>query len=113
MAEPPIILTTPKDELLFSKTTKKSLDTNITAPIKVVNNSYLPPQFLFPEYQELDKHLTNHYGLPFTYKRIDPSEYFYIPYGYNYTYLAQPKDFCSDDTFMVVMIMSTVKKPEE
>ena len=61
----------------------------------------------------MDKQLTQRYGLPFSYKRFDPDSYHYIPYGYNYTYLAQPQDFCSDDTFMVVMIMSTVKKPEE
>ena len=76
-------------------------------------NSHIPPQFRYEEYQELDKQLTQRYGLPFTYKRLDEKDYFYIPYGYNYTYLAQPHDFCSSDTFMVVMIMSTVKKPEE
>ena len=109
----PLILTTTKDEQYFAKTTTKSLETNVTVPVKVEKNSHLPPQFLFPEYEQLDEHLTKHFGLPFTYKRIDPSEYYYIPYGYNYTYLAQPKNFCSEDTFMVVMIMSTVKKPEE
>ena len=76
-------------------------------------NDHIPPQFRYSEYQLLDRRLTDRYGLPFSYKRLKPSDYFYIPYGYNYTYLAQPHDFCSNDTFMVVMIMSTVKKPEE
>ena len=73
----------------------------------------IPPQFTYPEYKELDDYLVERFGLPFTYKRFNASSYHYIPYGYNYTYLAQPKDFCSEDTFMVVMIMSTVRKPEE
>ena len=76
-------------------------------------NDHIPPQFRYPEYEELDRRLTSRFGLPFTYKRFNPSSYHYIPYGYNYTYLAEPKNFCSNDTFMVVMIMSTVKKPEE
>lgn len=76
-------------------------------------NDHIPPQFRYQEYQALDRHLTDRFGLPFSYKRFSSSDYHYIPYGYNYTYLAQPHDFCSNDTFMVVMIMSTVKKPEE
>ena len=76
-------------------------------------NDGIPKQFHFPEYKELDRHLTERFGLPFTYKRFNASKYHYIPYGYDYTYLAEPTQFCSNDTFMVVMIMSTVKKPEE
>ena len=76
-------------------------------------NVGIPKQFHYPEYKELDRHLTQRFGLPFTYKRFQPESYHYIPYGYDYTYLAEPTHFCSNDTFMVVMIMSTVKKPEE
>ena len=76
-------------------------------------NDGIPKQFHYPEYKELDRHLTQRFGLPFTYKRFQPESYHYIPYGYDYTYLAEPTHFCSNDTFMVVMIMSTVKKPEE
>lgn len=82
-------------------------------PYKSDYNSHIPPQFRFKEYEQLDRQLTELYGLPFSYKRLHPSDYYYIPYGYNYTYLAEPQNFCSSDTFMVVMIMSTVKKPEE
>ena len=78
-----------------------------------LETSNIPKQFRYPEYEELDRHLTERFGLPFTYKRFNPDKYFYIPYGYDYTYLAEPTQFCSNDTFMVVMIMSTVKKPEE
>lgn len=82
-------------------------------PNRKQQNDHIPPQFRYQEYQALDRHLTDRFGLPFSYKRFSSSDYHYIPYGYNYTYLAQPHDFCSNDTFMVVMIMSTVKKPEE
>ncbi|KAK8828204.1 hypothetical protein WA538_002717, partial [Blastocystis sp. DL] len=73
----------------------------------------IPQQFHFDEYRELDRHLTERFGLPFTYKRLRPEVYHYVPYGYNYTYLAEPVDFCASKPYMVVMIMSTVKKPEE
>ena len=73
----------------------------------------IPPQFHYEEYAELDRHLTERFGLPFTYKRIKHEVYHYVPYGYDYKYLAQPNNFCEKDTFMVVMIMSVAKKPEE
>ena len=76
-------------------------------------NIDIPPQFRYEEYKQLDNYLTQRFGLPFTYKRFNESSYHYIPYGRNYVYKAQPTNFCSNDTFMVVMIMSTVKKPEE
>ena len=106
----PIRLVGEKDAEVFSIIVKKRQKQLIE---DLRTNDHIPPQFIYPEYQQLDKHLTRQFGLPFTYKRFNASSYHYIPYGYNYTYLAQPKDFCSDDTFMVVMIMSTVKKPEE
>ena len=79
----------------------------------VIFNDGIPKQFHFEEYKELDEFLTQRYGLPFTYKRLQPDVYHYIPYGYDYQYLAEPTNFCSASTYMVVMIMSTVKKPEE
>ena len=87
-------------------------DTSCEASKSTVSD-IIPPQFRYPEYEELDDYLTSRFGLPFTYKRFNPSSYHYIPYGYNYTYLAEPKNFCSNGTFMVVMIMSTVRKPKE
>ncbi|CBK21348.2 uncharacterized protein [Blastocystis hominis] len=106
----PIKLVGEKDAEVFTLIEKKRQKQMIE---ELKTNDHIPPQFIYPEYQQLDKHLTKRFGLPFTYKRFNASTYHYIPYGYNYTYLAQPKNFCSEDTFMVVMIMSTVKKPEE
>ena len=109
-SEVPIKLVGEKDAVVVSyierKLKKLALEESKT-------NEHIPSQFVYPEYQELDKLLTRRFGLPFTYKRFNSSTYHYIPYGYNYTYLAQPNNFCSKDTFMVVMIMSTVKKPQE
>ena len=36
-------------------------------------NDHIPPQFRYPEYQELDRHLTERFGLPFSYKRFNYS----------------------------------------
>ena len=108
-----IILSASKEDQLFANMTKKTTEIKPKESSSENTNNHIPSQFVFPEYEELDRHLTKRFGLPFTYKRFNSSAYHYIPYGYNYTYLAQPKNFCSDDTFMVVMIMSTVKKPEE
>ena len=47
----------------------------------VIFNDGIPKQFHFEEYKELDEFLTQRYGLPFTYKRLQPDVYHPIEFS--------------------------------
>lgn len=73
----------------------------------------IPAQFHYDEYKELDDTLVAQYGKPFSYKKFPPEVYYTIPYGYDYTYLYEPEHLCDSRPFIVGMIMSTARKPQE